>query len=119
MRKLVFAAAVAAGVGLSAADARAQFSGPPVHEMTGPGPGCEGGGCGKDGCHYGLHPLLKKLLWWKKDDGCGKGGKCGKGCDVPPPPGAPGGPQVGTLVFPQHPFVRSPRDYFMYGQGGY
>jgi hypothetical protein len=28
----------------------------------------------------------------------------------------PGGPMVnqGTLVFPHHPFVRSPRDFFMY-----
>lgn len=29
------------------------------------------------------------------------------------PPGAYG-PAQGTLVFPHHPFVRSPRDYFMY-----
>src|SRR5262249_34481566 len=38
----------------------------------------------------------------------GKGGK-GAGADRGKPPHT----QPGTVVFPQHPFARSPRDYFM------
>ena len=50
----------------------------------------------------------KHWIWWKKDS-CGSAG-CGSHC------GAAGGgpPQGGTLVFPQNPYVRSPRDYFMW-----
>lgn len=119
MKKLMFAAAAAVVVGVSAADAQAQFGSgpmapPPGMSMGMPGPTAGGAGCTECGDRHGWHPVLKKLMWWKKDHGC-KGG-CAA---VPPPPGAPGGPQVGTLVFPNHPFVRSPRDFFMYGQGGY
>lgn len=120
MRKLMFAAVAAAGVGLTAADAKAQFGSgplgapPPEMAMPGPGPGCSGPGCGGEGAgRYGWNPIFKKVFWWKKDKACGAG------CAVPAPPGAPGGPQVGTLVFPNHQFNRSPRDYFMFGQGGY
>jgi hypothetical protein len=73
---------------------------------------------------YGWNPVLKKIMWWKKDD-C-DGGKGGRACAGGPggaggagmgPPGTPGN-MTGTLVFPVNPFVRSPRDFFMYGQGG-
>lgn len=73
---------------------------------------------------YGWNPIFKKVLWWKKD-GCDGGACGGKGCaDKGPPapgsglPGSPGASMPGTLVFPNHPYIRSPRDYFMYGQGG-
>lgn len=57
--------------------------------------------------------------------GCGSkgllGGRLGKlfgsGCNNCAPPAKPPAPplrtQPGTVVFPQHPFVRSPRDFFM------
>ena len=76
---------------------------------------------------YGLHPVLKRLFHIK-DAGCGKDG-CGKeGCAKggkghAAPVGHPGfaGPPSnpatgGTLAFPQHPYVRSPRDFFMMDQ---
>jgi hypothetical protein len=75
---------------------------------------------------YGFHPSFRKLLFWKKDkgEGCsdcggagigyGKGGgemyNAGPGG---PPMMGPANPQMGTLVFPQHTFVRSPRDWYM------
>lgn len=81
------------------------------------------GHCGR----YGWHPLLKIRNWFKKDAcdaGCGKLG-CKRGCGplagyggyAPPGigyPGTPGADMPGTLVFPNHPFARSPRDFFMY-----
>jgi len=84
------------------------------------------GGCG--GCDgscekYGWHPLLKIRSWFGKKDSCGSG--CGHGRLHGPrcshggcgPTGAgygPAGDPGGTLVFPNHPFARSPRDFFMY-----
>ncbi|MCS6865356.1 MAG: hypothetical protein RMJ56_00875 [Gemmataceae bacterium] len=74
---------------------------------------------------YGLNPRLKKFF---------RIGSLKEPASVPPPyywpmmgynqkgpaynpqgypPGAYG-PMQGTLVFPHHPFVRSPRDFFMY-----
>lgn len=93
-----------------------------------------GGGCGfaHHDSRFGWNPLLRKLAFWKRDNGCGTcgdrggllarlrglspfGGGCGAGgCGGnapafnPYPNGVPG-----TLVFPQHPYVRSPRDFFM------
>lgn len=81
---------------------------------------------------YGLMPWLRKGIWWKQDAGacagCGSGPQLGgmshgggapmamPGAGVPgyPQPGQPGMGMPGTLVFPQHPFVRSPRDFFMW-----
>jgi len=87
---------------------------------------------------YGLHPVFKKLLWWRKDCECAQkprvlgrfGGLLGANSaglamargvpeqGPPPPPGigypgTPGAGMPGTLVFPHHSFVRSPRDFFM------
>jgi hypothetical protein len=55
---------------------------------------------------YGLLPALRKHF---KCGGCSK-------CN----PGIPGdyGANQGTLVFPNHPFVRGPRDFFMFEQPG-
>lgn len=65
---------------------------------------------------YGWNPALKKWLWWKKDacgpTGCGAGYSHGGGYGGS---GGYGGQPQGTLVFPQHPYVRSPRDFFMWG----
>lgn len=106
MKKLILALAVA---GFAVSGARADFGTPPR-------PAPEAANTANQ---YGWNPILKKVLWWKKDDcskgNCGgKAGCAGGNCG----PGANGGPIGGTLVFPNHPFARSPRDYFMYGQGG-
>jgi hypothetical protein len=75
----------------------------------------------------GLNPLFKRLMFWKKDNECGQCDvkrlmagcrKAGSACGLlgrghpaggfnPYPDGVPG-----TLVFPQHPYVRSPRDWY-------
>jgi hypothetical protein len=55
---------------------------------------------------YGLHPCLKKFFHIPP------GGRCGPGCDGTAHAYGPFGPH-GTLVFPHHPFARSPRDFFM------
>jgi len=86
---------------------------------------------------YGIHPMFRKLFWWRKDCGCGEkprvlgrfGGLLGANAaglasvrgpidnGTPPPgigyPGTPGAGMPGTLVFPNHQYVRSPRDFFM------
>ena len=74
---------------------------------------------------FGWNPLLKWRTWFGKkgSEGCGKHGcKHGPRADcyggTPPPgigyPGTPGADMPGTLVFPNHPYARSPRDFFMY-----
>jgi len=100
MTRILFAAAVAMAV--AAADARADWGwgqgAAPAQAAPGQAaaPAQAGGDC------YGWHPALRRCMWWKKD--C-KGGHCG---------GAAAGP-AGTLVFPQHQFARTPRDWFMTG----
>ena len=63
---------------------------------------------------YGLHPRLKRLFRISGPSysqmGYGQQGPAYNPNGYPP--GAYG-PAQGTLVFPNHPFVRSPRDYFM------
>lgn len=139
MNRIWLAVAAAAGVVATADVSRADFGGPPV----GPPPAMYGsGGCGPE-CEgrYGLLPLFRKAIWWKKDSGgcgtskhgprmggCGPGG-CGwggghggygTGYPMTPGvgyPGTPGAQMPGTLVFPNHPFNRGPRDYFMWEPG--
>jgi hypothetical protein len=73
---------------------------------------------------YGLHPGLKRLIPTTKGcDNCG-GGLFGRQsgpfhklwakltAETPPPPPV----NNGTLAFPNHTFVRSPRDFFMMDQ---
>ena len=64
-----------------------------------------------------LHPDLKKLV--KHPHGlilvCGPTG-CGTKSCGPNGCAAPQG-MPGTLVFPQNPYVRSPRDFFMWEAG--
>lgn len=101
-----------------------------------------GHGRGNRDDNYGFNPIFRKLIWWhpccnaaEKPRVLGRFGgvwganpaglamlRGGAGCDqgggypaVPGVgyPGTPGGQMPGTLVFPQHPYVRSPRDFFM------
>jgi opacity protein-like surface antigen len=60
----------------------------------------------------------KHWMWWKKDSSCGSGG-CGSRCGAGGGGAGAGGgqPQGGTLVFPMNPYVRSPRDFFMWEPG--
>lgn len=115
-------------------------AGGPVQGVVTGGCGAPGGcaaapanyGYAQHDSRYGWNPLLRKLAFWKRDTGCGTCGSsggllsrlrglvgshgCGGGCGGVAAPGAfnpyPNG-VPGTLVFPQHPFVRSPRDFFM------
>lgn len=75
---------------------------------------------------YGCHPLLRKLCFWKKSAPPAHGkpimGPYGQlpgtvPNHAPAGAGVPGSAMPGTLVFPHHPFVRSPRDYFMWQPG--
>ncbi|QEL16527.1 hypothetical protein [Limnoglobus roseus] len=112
MNKLLIAVAAAACVAVG--DSRADFGTPP--HPAAPSAEAPVSTAGQ----YGWNPILKKIFWWKKSDcstgDCGKGGAC-KGGNCAPPAGPP--PFMGgTLVYPNHQFARSPRDYFMYGHGG-
>lgn len=71
---------------------------------------------GPVGDRYGYNPMLRHLMWWKKDrcspnDGCGS--CAGGGFGMPGMGGAgmmPGG--GGMMAFPNPPYWRSPRDWF-------
>ena len=72
------------------------------------GSSCSGPNCNSPEAayqsRYGLHPFLRKLFHIRRVPAM----------PVMPAPAAP--PATGgTLVFPNHPFARSPRDYFMVG----
>jgi hypothetical protein len=73
---------------------------------------------------YGLHPRIKRMFrigtrkepatvppsYYYPQMGYGQGGPAYNPNGYPP---GGVGPAQGTLVFPNHPFVRSPRDFFM------
>lgn len=127
MKRMLTVLAAALAVLTFAGEASAQAPGMMPY---GPGyagaPGGEGGTIQKQ---YGLHPGLKRLIPHRIGcrGGCG-GGICGRlgaklgaawggmiakhAGDGPPP----GGVNGGTLAFPNHPFVRGPRDFFMLDQ---
>jgi len=103
MKRMLLVLAVAAGLAAAGGSARADWGAGPG--PTGPGPGAMIPDAPKQlPDRYGFAPFLRK--GWKLG---------GHGCAGYPGAGIPqlGNPQ-GTLVFPHHPFVRSPRDYFMY-----
>jgi hypothetical protein len=134
---------VAAAIGL-AATARADFGGEsPAAPPQMPGM-YNAGGYGQPPApapdKYGLNPILRRVVWWKKDFGgcanCGAPGHATVGGPAPyggmpygagvpygggmpgmmgGAPGMPGmgGQMPGTLVFPNHWYSRGPRDYFM------
>jgi len=75
---------------------------------------------------YGLLPFLRRGIFWRHNAGgcpgcdggprlAGSYGPTVPGAGIPgvPQPGQPGMGMPGTLVFPTHPFMRSPRDFFM------
>ena len=100
----------------------AQPSGPIADGSASASAGVVSGGCASGDC--GKHSLLHKL--GLKKDGCGAQGCSGHGCNggfcaalkgrlcQPYPSNAPrfGKPDY-PLGFPTHPYLRSPRDYFM------
>jgi hypothetical protein len=118
-----------AALGLAAGAVRADWGGPgvpgstgamPLPQMGAPntllGAGQPYNGVAPD--PYGLNPRLKRLFrlgGTAKSQYYPKMGYTQSGPAYDPtgyPPGAYG-PAQGTLAFPHHPFVRSPRDFFM------
>ncbi len=74
-----------------------------------------GPNCGQPGGdpHDPRNPLANPANW--AAGGYGQGGPAYNPQGFPPGANGPNGPMMqGTLAFPNHPFVRSPRDYFMY-----
>lgn len=137
MKRMLMALAAVAGVAVAAGSARADWNGnsPPVPgggaqlpapgQIAGPntlfGMGAANPTKGPD--QYGLLPKLRKAFRTDSSAGCkncgGSGGPAGPGYPgyvpgVSPNYSAYPPAMQGTLVFPHHPFVRSPRDYFMY-----
>jgi hypothetical protein len=124
-----------AALGLAASAVRADWGGPapaPGHSAQGGGamplpgfntpntllgPGEPSNGVAPD--PYGLHPKLKKLFRLNGKSPASYYPQMGYTQNGPAynptgyPPGTYG-PAQGTLVFPNHPFIRAPRDYFMY-----
>ena len=119
MKHFFLAAACASALAMCGSTASAQ--GPVQGIVTG---NCgKPGGCGATGVS---DTVFSRLAWWKSSScsTCGSPARsltnnaagqpfAGHGHGRAPaynpyPNGAPG-----TLVFPQHPFVRSPRDFFM------
>jgi hypothetical protein len=143
MKRMWMAAAV--GLAVTAGAARADFGGPmmpqaPMMHAGGPMHGPQGPEVRE---RYGLHPLIRKVVWWKPDAGCATCAPKGAGMPIggmpmgghplhggypmPGPhgpgmwgggpgagmPGTPAAQMPGTLVFPHHWYARSPRDFFM------
>ena len=121
MKRMLLALAAVAGLTAASGSARADWGGfgpgtggaplPPPGSVSGPGTLMGAGAAsptrGPD--VYGLAPWLRKPLR-------------ARGAATCPPVGGPavgygghGQVQQGTLAFPHHPFVRSPRDFFMWG----
>src|SRR5262249_54439611 len=74
--------------------------------------GCGSDCCGGNGPKYGKNPLQNPANWGP--GGYGMGGPAYNPGGFPPGAYGPNRPMMqGTLVFPNQPFIRSPRDYFM------
>jgi hypothetical protein len=138
MKRFLFAAVVGLGLAAGAASAGDNCCGPKAATPVGGcGPACATPLTAADCCscdshgRFGWNPLLGRLFGRKKAadncDACGKvrlrdrlhGPRCNDcGPGTPPPgigyPGTPGAQMPGTLVFPNHPYMRSPRDFFMW-----
>jgi hypothetical protein len=129
MKRMLIAVAA---LGLAAGAVRADWGGPGAPPAMPAGPGAKPLGLGAPNTllgpsapmngvaadPYGLHPRLKKVFRLggaPKSQFYGQIGYTQSGPSYNPhgyPPGAYG-PAQGTLAFPHHPFVRSPRDFFM------
>ena len=134
MKRMLMAVAA---LGLAAGAVRADWGGPgaapaggggmaQLPQMGGPntlmGLGDPANGAAPD--KYGLHPRLKRLFrlsgpgqpaqvppsYYYPQMGYGQNGPAYNPTGFPPGSAAPA---QGTLAFPHHPFVRSPRDFFM------
>ena len=141
----LFAALLVSACSLNAARAQDPMMIVPVgHAKSGGDCGCgagggAGGGCASGNCGSGHKPSAYTKLFNKGTHGgcnngiggCGNNG-CGNKCSIfgflckPKPSNAPSCFKADyPLGFPNHPYVRSPRDYFMhdqygpYGQFGY
>ncbi len=125
MNKMFFAvAALAVSVGFASAQGPAPLPmpagpSPAGYPVAGPGYGgpayggpADGGYYGGPGYGYGGHGFLKHT-GFLSGLFCNHGGaRGGDPRNVNTLPVASGG----TLVYPQNPFVRSPRDYFMWDE---
>ena len=100
MKRILFAAVIAMALGMLASESKANgWGAPPAPSPFG---GQQAAGpVGPVGDRYGYNPMLRHMMWWKKD-------RCGNGCGAQAGPGGPGG----TMVFPVNPYIRSPRDWF-------
>jgi len=125
MKKTLIAFAAAAGLSVFLSSASADPGG-----YAPPQPGSAGGGGlgpiggpgtllgagdanGRAPDRYGWNPIFKRSFRLGGSNGCGPG--CGNGYGSGGPAYNPNAaaPMQGTLVFPNQPFIRSPRDYFM------
>ncbi len=131
MKRMLMGIAAFVGVSMLAAEsAQAQgggYSMPPPGSMSGPNTLLGMGAPSAPNGQYGLAPSLRRAFRLG-GSGCGNPGcgNCGGHSGGPSYGyGAGGNPpgygvnyaqptMQGTLVFPNHPFVRSPRDFFMY-----
>ena len=141
MNRILLLAVAGCGLLASTASAQHPLAPAPMGMTAGPVQGQAAGDCGGAGCggasagyarhdaRYGWNPLFRKLAFWKRDNGCGGGGVllgrlrglCASGGFGGGGFGGQGGPAFnpypngvpGTLVFPNHHFTRSPRDFFM------
>lgn len=117
MKRIIAAVLFAAIVGMTMADTKASGWGiPGSPELASAKP--QQAPMGPVGDRYGFNPMLRHMMWWKKDrcspcenGGCGGPGGMG-GYGMPGMGGAGMGGGGGTMVFPSHPYVRSPRDWF-------
>jgi hypothetical protein len=126
MKRILLAFAAAAGLTATAGSVKADpggFQPPGPNGATQlPTPGMYAGpntllGAGAPGERgpggmYGLNPALRKGFRTGGCNTCGGAGGVG-GYGYPGPYQQPPVMQ-GTLVFPNHPYMRSPRDFFMY-----
>jgi hypothetical protein len=119
MKRMLLALAAVAGLAAASGSARADWGGigpgtgaaqlPPPGSVNGPGT-LMGMGAASNPSRgpdvYGVAPWLRKPLRLRGATACPP---------VGPAVGGYGPVQQGTLAFPHHPFVRSPRDFFMWG----
>jgi len=120
MKRIWLAVAAAVGLLTAAGVSRADFGGPPpVMQAGGP---VAPQAAENTANRYGILPFFRQVVWWKKaPSGC-VGAGCGNtmsggprvGGYAPPMAMPYGGQPQGTLVFPNHQFNRSPRDFFMW-----